>query len=377
MKNKEDNKKIKILFIITYLELGGAQKHLLSLIKNLDRKKYFIYLCSSPDGYLREKFFRLPDLNLYFIPELKREISFIRDFQALLKIYLYIKNNRFDIVHVHSPKASFIGRWAAYFAGVRKIVYTVHGWPFHKYMPLVYYNLFLFIEKITSKITQNIILVSQADVATGLKNKILSKGKFCLIHYGIETKSFEKAWKKRRLNQISHTIITISSFKPQKNMFCFLEMVRLILKNKQNVKFIVLGEGPLKGEVQNKVDSMGLSGKVILEGWVDDVADLFRDSSIFVLTSLWEGLPVSLIEAVISGVPVVVTNTGGVFDIVIENKQGLIVEPLNAVQMSKSCLQILNSYKDWEDKIRKNRELMNVFYWSDKRMMGLTEKFYK
>ena len=73
----------------------------------------------------------------------------------------------------------------------------------------------------------------------------------------------------------------------------------------------------------------------------------------------------------------VVTNTGGVFDIVIENQQGIVVEPLNAVQMSKSCLQILNSYKDWEDKIRKNRELMNVFYWSDKRMMGLIEKVYK
>jgi len=152
--------KKKILFVITYLELGGAQKQLLSIIKDIDPNKYSLYLFAGDRGYLKDKFKQIKNLNMQLSSRLNRRINPIVDFLAFWQLYSHIKKNKFDIVHLHSPKAGFLGRWAAYFAGVKNIVYTVHGWSFHKFMKKPFYEFCLFLEKITSKITKKFTLSS-------------------------------------------------------------------------------------------------------------------------------------------------------------------------------------------------------------------------
>ena len=136
--------KKKILFIITHLELGGAQKQLLSLIENLDRDKYSLYLCAGDDGYFKSKFKAVAFLKVYFVPELVRRISPLNDLIVFLKLYFFIRKNGFDIVHTHSPKASILGRWAAYLSGVKGIIYTAHGWPFHDQLNQLLAKLYFF-----------------------------------------------------------------------------------------------------------------------------------------------------------------------------------------------------------------------------------------
>ena len=180
--------KKKILFIITHLELGGAQKQLLSLINNLDRDKYSLYLCAGNNGYLKKKFTNSHFLKVSFIAELVRRISPFNDFAAFFKLYFFIRRNRFDIVHTHSPKASILGRWAAYFAGVRNIVYTVHGWPFHDFQNPLIRCAYIFLEKLTAFITKKIIVVSSSGLREGINKKVSFAGKFVIIHYGLDIK---------------------------------------------------------------------------------------------------------------------------------------------------------------------------------------------
>jgi len=370
------NKK-KILYIITHLELGGAQKQLLSLLEGL-KGKYSLYLCTGNEGYLKNRFLGINNLEIKLIPELVREINPFYDFIAFIKLFKYIRANQFDFVHVHSPKASLLGRWAAYFSGVKNIIYTVHGWPFHDHMKKITYFLFLLIEKMSALITKKIIVVSNFDFKVGFK-KITSSGKLACIHYGIDVKRFDDLYQKRlkKSKPDKANIINISCFKPQKDIFSFLDLVKKLVEKYPDLNFMLIGDGFLRKKIEEKIKLLNLENNVELKGWVDNPESFFEDASMFILTSLWEGLPVALIEAVISGVGVVVTDTGGLRDIVVNNKQGLIVESKNASQIYLACINILDNYEKWDRIFKDNRKTLDYNHWSVERMVDDIDNLYQ
>lgn len=368
----------KILYIITHMEMGGAQKHLLSLLDGLQGKNFEIHVVCGEKGYLKNDLLNYERIKVEVIPQLVREINPVFDAIAFLKIYWYIKKNHFDIVHTHSPKASFLGRWAGYCAGVRNIFYTVHGWPFHKFMHPMSYFLYWFLEKVTAFITNRIIVVSCADFTMGVASKIAPSRKLKIIHYGIDVKRFNDVfnWRIKDGACDNKTIVTVSSFKPQKNMFAFLKVCLELVNLGLVKKIIILGDGPLKPKVTKQVDILGLNPYTVLTGWVNDISPYLRNASVFILTSLWEGLPFAVMEAVVSGVPVVVTDTGGVRDIMSENVQGIIVNPRKKSEFVNACVDVLKNNDRWDRIIKENRMTMDCSYWTQERMINDIESLY-
>ena len=370
--------KKKILFIITYLELGGAQKQLLSLIENLDRDKYSLYLCAGDDGYFKSKFKAVAFLKVYFVPELVRRISPLNDLIAFVKLYFFIRKNGFDIVHTHSPKASILGRWAAYLAGVRSIIYTAHGWPFHDQLNQLLAKLYFFLEKVTALITKRIIVVSASDLRKALKNRVSSADKFAIIHYGIDIQWAENIFLKRKTSPpADNLIVNISCLKPQKGLRYFLDAVETILRKRGDARFSLIGDGPLYENIKQEIEERKLEKEVVLEGWKDNIAESLSSASVMVIASLWEGLPLAVIEAVISGVPVVATDTGGVLDIIKDKNNGIILHRKDAQSIADAIISIMDNYKSWHKKVIAAREHLDLAYWSDKRMTELTEKTYQ
>ena len=141
------SRKINVLYVITKLELGGAQKSTLEIIRNIDREKYRLFLVTSPDGILVNEALKIPDLETYFIPTLRRQIAPIDDLKSLLKLSKYIKEKNIDIVHSHSSKAGILGRWAARLADVTIIIHTVHGWAFHQWQNWLGRKMYIYLEK--------------------------------------------------------------------------------------------------------------------------------------------------------------------------------------------------------------------------------------
>ena len=380
-------RKKKILFVITYLQLGGAQKQLLHIIKSLNKSEYDIYLYAGNRGCLKRDFLNLSGINIKLDSLLTRNIDPFFDALVFLKLLFFMRNHRFDIVHTHSPKASILGRWAAYFAGVRNIIYTVHGWAFHKFMNPFLYSFYLFMEKVTAKITKTIIVVSNADLNKGIKNRVALRHKFSLIHYGIDIDKFKNIWAERHNRKMStrrvdkrvgkYTVLTISSLKPQKGIMRFLDVARILLDEVPDLEFIIAGGGPLKDRVEREIKRRGLSKNVFLYGWVNDVPELLKKADIFVLTSLWEGLPVALIEAVVAGLPFIVTNTGGVLDITRSYQGGIVVNSFDPQAIKKACLKILKNRQEWSKIIENKREEFDYGYWSYKRMAGQVEDVYE
>lgn len=370
-------RKKKILFIITYLELGGAQKQLLSIVKNIDRNKYSIYLCSGSNGYLKNEFINISFFKIKLIEELVRDINPVYDLISFIKLYFYIRRNRFDIVHTHSPKASILGRWAACLAGVKNIIYTAHGWAFHESMNPLLSKIYIFLEKITASITKKIIVVSSAGLHEAVKRKVASRNKFVIIHYGVDTKWADSIFLERKANPPASSIVTnISCLKTQKGLSYFLAAAKLILNKRADAKFSIVGDGPLRKKISNEIDKLKLTKYVFLERWMEDVTTVFSRTSVLIITSLWEGLPLAVIEAVMTGVPVIATDTGGILDIIDNYNNGIIVKCKDVEAMAVAVLDVINNYGQWYEKVILSRENLDVAYWSEEAMTKRIEKVY-
>ncbi len=345
---------MRVCYVITKPELGGAQLSTLNLLLLLPKDKYNISIITSPRGILASEF-NESGVRCFFSPFLARGINPLLDILAFIHILLICISIKPVIVHTHSSKAGIIGRWAARFAGVPIIVHTVHGWSFNKYQGLIRKRLFIFLEKITAGFTSKIICVSRSDMNIGQRYKIASNNKFVFIKYGIQISNFRKPitsilQKKKELGIFNNDPVVgmISCLKPQKSPLDYIKASIEIYNNMPKVNFLLIGDGILRRQCERLIADSTLNGRFKFTGWRRDIADILDVLDIVVLTSLWEGMPVSIIEALCKGRPVVATNVGGTAELVKDGVNGFLITP--------------GSYRELVDKILKILEDRALFY---------------
>src|SRR5262249_21765131 len=152
--------KAKVFHVITKLELGGAQKVTLMSLERLPRDRYDLALVTAPDGLLVDWASRIPDLKRIWIPSLVREVHPLKDAATLFTLWRLFRRERPDVVHTHSSKAGILGRWAAKLAGVPFIFHTAHGFGFNDFQRPLIRNVYVFLERWTTKITTKLVVVS-------------------------------------------------------------------------------------------------------------------------------------------------------------------------------------------------------------------------
>ena len=358
--------KINLLYVITKLELGGAQKQLLSLIDNLDKKKYNVFLFTAKDGLLIQEALLIAGVILKKSKFLERLINPLKDVLALVEIYCFIKKNRIQIVHTHSSKAGILGRLAAKLAKTPVIIHTVHGWSFNDYQPVSINHLYIFLEKICATFTNKIIVVSRFDKDKGLKNLIGRKNQYVLIRYGLEAQAFMDTRKRNEarkflgLSDADLVVGMVACFKPQKAPLDFIELASLIKRDFPDTKFVLVGDGQLRKKVDARIKQLNLEGQVILTGWHNDIPLILSGLDVFVLTSLWEGLPIVVLEAMAAGVALVVTDTGGIGEVIINGKTGYLIAPHDILSMQNRLGELLSSVQKRDEFIRRSREAIDT-----------------
>ncbi len=336
---------INLLYVITKLELGGAQKQLLSLIRHLDKKRFRLFLFTAEDGLLLPEALSINGLTINKSTCLERPINLLKDLLALIEIYRFIKKNNIEIVHTHSSKAGILGRLAARVAKVRIILHTVHGWSFNDYQPSMVRLFFIWLERLIARFTDRLIVVSDYDKQKGLWNRIGKEDKYSLIHYGIDFSEFgtkdQNIRKELRINTNDSVVCMVSCFKPQKSPQDFVRLAFLVKKLSPGSRFLLVGDGVLRKKIERLIRKFDLEKELILTGWRSDIPRILSGIDIFVLTSLWEGLPISVLEAMASSKPVVSTNTGGVAEVVVEGRSGFLVPPKDMNKMSERLIVLL------------------------------------
>lgn len=328
----------KIVRIISRLNVGGPAMHTVLLSEALNRDGYSdMLVCgrvSESEGDMGY-FARDRNVSPIVIAELKRDISLFDDVRAFCKLYSIIKRERPDIVHTHAAKAGTLGRLAAISCGVPVKIHTFHGHIFDGYFNPLKAKIFLLIERFLALFTDRVIAVSDT-VKREITDKLkVTNAKKCVVvPLGLELNKFfdcEKACGKfkQELGFTDNVVLVgiVGRLVPIKNHNMFLDVAKKVVDMKPgiDIRFVVVGDGELRGHLENYAVKLGINDHVIFTGWRKELAHVYAGLDIVTLTSLNEGTPVSLIEAMAAGRPVISTMVGGVQDLITEGLNGYLV----------------------------------------------------
>jgi glycosyltransferase involved in cell wall biosynthesis len=339
--------RLKIAHIITRLELGGAQQNTLYCCAHHDRRKYEVLLICGIGGYLDGEAKKIKDLKIHFLPELKHPISPIWDIKALGRITDILRSEKVDLVHTHSSKAGILGRWAARRAGVPHIVHTVHGWGFYPGQFLPIKKIYRTLERWAATFTDRIITVSQDNQKEGLDCGIGREDQYRVIHSGIDPKLYRLSSQKARAAKTKWgtlkrpSVLILSNFKKQKSPMDVVDTAQALVKKIPDVLFLWAGDGPLRDNVEGEIGRRGLEGNFNFLGWSEEVAKLLAATDALLLTSLHEGLPRVVLQAMAAQRPVVATAVNGTPEAVKDGVTGYLHGPHDPRAMAESLRKIL------------------------------------
>ena len=252
---------------------------------------------------------------------LKRSIDPLKDILAIFEIRKLIKKLKPDIIHLNSSKISVLGSLAT-FGLAKKTIYTAHGWVFLEPLNEYIKKSYLWAEKLSAKYKTKVICVSEYDRSAARVNKF-PMDKLVTIHNGINLSNQlekiseikDKLLHMYPLPRTKYIIGSIANFYPTKNLPALISSASSILKNNKDVIFTVIGDGPEKKNLANQIIDKKLSGKFFLLGSIPNAKQYLPAWNIFVLPSVKEGLPYTLLEAMAQGLPIVATRVGGIFEI--------------------------------------------------------------
>jgi glycosyltransferase involved in cell wall biosynthesis len=377
-------KKKKILYIVTQAERGGAQKYILDLATNL-QNKYEILVAAhgNNNDWLFEKL-NEKGINSKKLYNLKRKIEPLNDISAVFEIKKVIEKFKPDIIHLNSSKAGVIGSIAAK-KGKAKVIYTAHGFVFNEPLNVIKKNIYLWAERLTGKYKDDIITISDFDKKTGVKHIIAPTNKFTTIHNGIETDSSKILNKDKARLSLGvpgkyNLVGTISNYYSTKALHRLIKAAKIVIEKNSNCKFVLIGEGPEQEKLESLIEELNLSNNFFL-GSVENALIFLKALDVFVLPSVKEGMPYTILEAMLAEVPIIATEVGGVPEMIEDGQQGFTIKTEKRKEEEiikeiadkiKYCLNHPEITKVFTNKAY--RKLLNKF--TLEKMIQETEKIY-
>lgn len=341
----------KVLHPITRLIIGGAQENTMLTAQLLRADGWDVDVVSGPqtgsEGSLIETV-RERGIPLILEPTLVREVNPVKDFLAIFRLARLMRQGKYKIVHTHSSKAGIVGRWAAKLAGVPIIVHTVHGWGHHDYQHPLVRAYYILLEKITLPITDKLIAVTSKDIDKGLRDGIGQRSDYLVIRSGIELDRFGHPQVPRNETRAAWGIPvdapligSVTRLSPQKAPLDFVRAAALVAQRYPNAYFMMVGDGPLRGEVEQLATELGIANRLVLTGLRRDVPELLAAFDLFALSSLWEGLPRVLLQAMATSLPVVATACDGSAEAIESGVNGFLVPPGEPTQLAERLCYLL------------------------------------
>lgn len=328
---------IRVLETIRQGKVGGGESHLLSLVENLNRSLFDPVVLSFTDGPMIDQMNRL-GIKAHVIPSKK---AF--NFGIEARVRKILKDEAIDVIHVHGTRAYTNVVWSARALKI-PTVYTVHGWSFHDDQKIVTKLTRILSERVLVRQAKRIISVSQSDQLTGKKHF----GKFdsIVINNGIDLKKFNANRPLKNIRaeyNIPEDVMLIGyvlRITHQKNPLGMIEAFCQVLNHTKDVRLLMIGEGELKGQVLARVKELEIGEYVYFDNFRQDMPDILKAIDVYCLPSLWEGLPIGLLEAMAMGKAVIATNVNGSREVVNHKENGLLIEPKDTAALVDAILQL-------------------------------------
>jgi len=337
--------KIKIGYLIGSSEIGGTEKMILTLAKHLDRKIFdIVFFCIKGEGKFIEKI-RNENFKIYVLNLKRNPFHFIN-------LFLYLKRENLDILQSFLFAGNIIGRIYGKLLKIKFIISSQRSTePWRKWYHW-------FIEKLTKNLPDIIISNSYSAREILIKKGKIPRKKIKVIPNGIEIPE-----KIEKIKDEKHIIIgTVGNLRKAKGHFNLIEAAKIVVEKFKNVRFYIIGEGELKEAILEKIKKNGLDKYFVLTDFVENVFEYLKIFDIFVLPSLWEGCPVSLLEAMGFGIPCIASNVGDIPYIIENGENGFIVEKNDYKKMAERIIQLIENENLREKMGQKAREKVKKWY---------------
>ncbi len=311
----------KILFVITKANYGGAQRYVFDLGTTLPKETFDVVVAYGAPGLLEKKL-QVAGVRTISLTSMQRDVSLVADVKSFFELYRLFKRERPDVVHLNSSKAGGVGALAARLAGIPKIIFTAHGWPFWEPRRPLARAAIWFASWLTALLSHKVIVISNYDLRVAQKMPFVGR-KAVRIYNGIGPIQFGSGEKIRAAFPLGAKITgTIGELNKNKNHLALIEQAR----QNPNMCVAIVGEGEVREALEALIRKYGLVERVKLFGFIP-ASEVLKGFDTFALPSLKEGLPYVLLEARAAGLPIVANRVGGVGEI------------LDAKDMSEFSLQ--------------------------------------
>lgn len=343
---------MKVLHLITSITMGGAQDNTLLTLEKHNSSSFEVHLASNPNGFWQERAQKAADV-FHPLPNLVNPLSPLQDIATLIEIVRLLQQEKFDLLHTHSSKAGILGRWAGKIVGI-PVVHTIHGFPFHDFMPKWKRQFYINIERSVRPFTDFFITVSELNRQEAAKLNILSLDNSQTVYSGID---FAKLDRPSNLQHTRHTlkipeawqtISIVGRLDEQKAPNFLIDAFAKVLEHHPNTLLLLVGDGKLLNSLKSQVQQHGIADKVRFLGSREDVPEILKVSDVFALSSLWEGLGRAMTEAMLVGKPVVVPNIYGIPEIVHHNETGLLFPAKDVEQLAQHLNYLLQHPEERE-----------------------------
>jgi glycosyltransferase involved in cell wall biosynthesis len=333
--NHKTSKKIKLTHIICSFGYGGAERLLIDLIENTDRKKYEISVLGVVSGGPLVKNLELLGVKVLIVGK-KTKIGLL----TIFKIYQYLKKEKPQIVHTHLFAGDTWGRISAILAGVPVIVSTEHSTNFDENI------IKRLVKKNLSYFTDEIIAISETVKSHSQKYDWIKPKKIKVIYNGIDLEKFSLIDSRPGWDENEVKIGFVGRIEESKGTEYLIKAFSEINKSslKLEIKLKIIGDGSQRKNLEAMSERLGLKKRVEFLGTKDNQKEIYQEMDILAIPSLWEGLSITALEAMAAGVPIIASNVGGLREIVKNKKTGLLVEPRNPEALAEKIIWAAENY---------------------------------
>ena len=357
---------MKILYGITKSNFGGAQRYVFDLVTTMKKEGHEVAVVCGGNGILVDKL-KAEQVRVITLDGLQRNIVFVREIPFFIEISKILKREKPDVFHINSSKMGGVGSVAARLVGVKKIIFTAHGWAFNEPRPVWQKALIKFFVWLTIISTHHTICVSE-QTKKDVERWPFIKNRLVVIHNGVS--EFNLAPREDK----SFTVGAIAELHKIKGLDILLRAWSKFT-TRHEAKLVIIGSGEEKDNLENLSDNLGVTNSVNFKGFVENARSLFSNFDIFVMPSRSEGLPYSLLEAGTAGLAVIATSVGGIPEVIENGTNGVLV-PTENVEVLLSSLILLAEDDGLRKRLGAHLKASVQENFSLEKMVGETRSLY-